>query len=135
MLATPADHYLFPFLVAGLVVLRTVNFELFQRFIGPNGTVKELTTFVRQQAGGDAFMDGHAGTVMECFFLCAKSARSDNNTELEQYRQVAADEKANDANREKANRIVSIVRDISFRPAFMSLEIVLAKIDLGFKLS
>jgi hypothetical protein len=134
MLATPADHYFYPILIASLVVLRVVRPEAYKRFIGPGGSAAEILKEIRDAQDGPAFLDQHIGTVLECYLLSV-SRGGMLDPAYEELEKIVKDSSAGGVERARAEKITEIRRYMQSHDRNPDLKYVLSKIELGFQMT
>jgi hypothetical protein len=135
MLATPANYYFFPALIAALVVLRVVCPDGYRRYSGSDGTAADLLDPIRSRQGGPAFLAEHVGTVIECYLLSVDRGDRRQAPELEGLLKLAADQTSKDPRRERAMKIAEIRQYMRAHDGNPSLQYVLSKIEIGFQLT
>lgn len=135
MLATPANYYFHPALMAALVVLRVVCPDGYRRFTSTEGTAADLLDAIRNRPGGPAFLAEHLGTVLECHLLCVDRGGDKSDPELEQLLKLAQDQASKDTRKARATKIAEIRQHMRANDRNPNLHYILSKIEIGFQLT
>jgi len=134
MLATPANHYFYPNLIAGLVVLRVVCPTGYGRFARSDGTAADLLEAIRNRHSGGAFLADQVGTVLACCLLCVNRGQK-LDPALEQILKIAGDTNSKDHQKERAVKIAEMRQYMRSHERHANLQDVLSRIELGFQLT
>ena len=131
MLMTPQDHHLYPVLLTLLVVLRAGAPELYRSFIFEDGDINDFKTYIGNLKGGIEFLSGRVGIVVEAHLISAKPNLQSHIDIKDSYKNISNDESQENAVRESAGRIISIIESISMRDLNPPLNYVVDKIELA----
>lgn len=131
MMTTSENHYLFPHLLTMLTVLRVGAPTAYRRYALEGGSAKELVEHLKTLKGGVEMLDSHFGAVTEAYLIAAKPHRHDKSAELQEYEAISNDASRQAVERERADKIVKIVSDMSFRDKNPSLSYVVNKLELA----
>lgn len=130
--ATPDDNYLHPLLLCTLIVLRVKNFGCYTDFL--TGAVDHnvvISYFSSTEAGAKFFAsDRGYGSVVEAYLIASRNSRYSSDQAIEHYRKTSADETKEPEIRSRAERVLSVLKEYSFRNSFGSLPAITKKIDL-----
>jgi hypothetical protein len=131
ILTTPKDYYLYPFLLATLIVLKAATPFIYRRYAFEGGSASEVVKSLRTINDGEAFLKSRIGAVVEAYLIGAKCQRHEKSSEIESYEKLSTDMSVSQDDRERANHIVKFVSESSFRNRMPPLEYVVNKIELA----
>ncbi len=131
MMTTQENHYFFPHLLVILTVLRVGAPAAYRRYALEDGSAKELVEHLKEINGGVEMLDSHFGTVTEANLIAVKSHFHDRSAELQEYEAISKDASRPAPERERADKIVKIVSDMSFRDKNPSLSYLVNKLELA----
>ncbi|WP_417911829.1 KAP family P-loop NTPase fold protein [Candidatus Electronema sp. TJ] len=137
IMTTPEKHYfypqllIFPHLLTILAVLRVGAPEAYRRYALEDGSADELVAQLRSRAGGGKMLASPAGTLIEAYLIAAKFSWQDQTDPLREYKLAAQDRESSEETRQRAARIISIVRQLSFVRRSPSLSYIVNKLELA----
>ena len=127
---TPENNFLFPSLVALLIVLRTCKPDLFTALRSGSATAADVMAYLKQLPGGNEIVAGRSGVIMEIGLLLADENRERKQQALAELRNAVEVEKSNQAPG-RASDLLDMVRYFqSFNSDGPRLGYLLNKIDL-----
>lgn len=137
MMTTSENFHFFPHLLTLLTVLKISAPGEYRKYALEGGTAKSLLEYLRAAKGGVEMLNSHFGAVTEAHLIAAKSDPYNKSEELEEYKRISADGSRTEAERERADRIVRIVTEMSIHERNPSLSYLVNKLELAaqFKLS
>lgn len=132
MRVTPENNYLHPLLLCTLIVLRVKNLGLYSDFVVGRASAKDVMSFFSSTAPGADFFksDRNYSDVIEAYLAVAGKGAHSQTDPMKEYRDLAADENADAATRERADSINRILQHYSFRNSWGSLNSISKKLDL-----
>jgi len=130
--ATLDDHYLYPPLLCALIVLRVKNFDFYSEFVAGKIDHNRVIDYFSSTAAGKRFFSSARGygAVVEASFIASRRSRYGIEDVIDNYKKIAADEKADEQAKNRAGRILIILNEYSFGNSFASLPAITKKIDL-----
>jgi hypothetical protein len=137
IMTTPEKHYfypqllIFPHLLTILAVLRVGEPDVYRRYALEDGEPEELIAHLRSRKGGVKMLDSPSGIVIEAYLVAAKSSWQDQTDRLRDYKMAASDTALSAEARQRAGKIMSIVRQLSFVQRGPSLAYVVNKLELA----
>lgn len=131
LMMTPDDCYLYPHILAVLSVLKFGAPTAYRRYAFEGGSTRELVGLLKTLKGGVEMLDSHFGIVTEAYLIAAKSHWHGKSAELQEYEAILSDTSRPATERERADRIIKIVSNMSFRQTHPSLSYVVNKLELA----
>lgn len=131
MLSTPENHYLYPFLMAALLILRAAAPSVYRNYALEDASHGLVVDQIRKQPDGKEFLEKHAGAVLEAYLISATTNRPSQEEAIKSLNKAAADEKTPPKERERADTIAKILHHISVRDLSPNLKHVVNKIELA----
>lgn len=129
---TPETHFLFPPLVALLIVLRTTNPKLFTQLKSSSATASDVMTYLSELPEGNLVVKSRQGAIMEIGLLLGDENRERREQSLEQLRELAAKEGASQIRGGRASELVEAIRSFqNIHSGGPRLGYLLDKIDLS----
>lgn len=129
---TPDDHYLHPLLLCTLIVLRVKNSDLYADFAGGIAGYEEVLNYLTANEFGRTYFESNRGygSVIEASLIATRRNRYAKDDLIERYRSLAQDQAAEEASRNRAHRILDVLKAYEFRNMVGSFNYLLKKIEL-----
>jgi hypothetical protein len=137
IMTTPEKHYfypqllIFPHLLTILAVLRVGASDVYRHYALEDGSPDEVIAHLRDREGGGKMLASPVGTVIEAYLVAAKFSWQDQTDRLQHYKMIAHDGTSSEEARERAGKIISFVRELSFVQRSPSLSYVVNKLELA----
>lgn len=127
MFMTPPNYHLFPILLMTLIILKSENPLLYEKYFSKDGSATEIMAYIAKKPEGKLFVDSKTGAAIEAYLL---SARDEDNSEARFYYEALEDGSgASQEIKMRAQHITSILN--SFRMNSPSLSFIKNKIELA----
>ncbi|WPD20852.1 MAG: P-loop NTPase fold protein [Candidatus Electrothrix scaldis] len=124
MMTTSGEHYFSPMLTI-LTLLKAGAPDSYHQYILTEGTAREVVEYLETQKGGSEMLLSDVGINIEAYLIMFKSILQ-RSEELEAYKAVYKNEELEDAQRERAERLlhfVTYIRNYSLSDVVKKLEL------------
>lgn len=128
---TPHDHKLFPLFLCFLIVLKVKNPESYNSLISNEIQPKELVVQIEKIPGGENLLNNNYGMALEAYIVTSKSYRHGHDDMTEEYHMVAESESADEEQKSRASRILSIIKDFDWNGGIGVLGYLVKKIEVA----
>lgn len=129
------SQYLIPILVSVLIVLRTVQPKLYERFTVGDASPDDVMEYLRGFSGFEKIAKDRIAAVLEAEIQASDKNEARRNAKQQQLSQIAQDPKASDEDRRYASDVVDMMSHLR-RPLLGGLNIqwIAKKIDLASRI-
>jgi len=127
---TPNNYKLFPLFLCYLIVLKVKDPDSYKQLLSEEIQPKELLLLLKSAPGGEDLLSNNYGTALEAYIVTSKSYRHGYDEVATEYRSVAESDTADEEQKTRANRILSIINDFDFNGGIGSLGYLLKKIEV-----
>lgn len=127
---TPHDYKLFPLFLCFLIVLKVKDPESYNSLISDGMQPKELVGKIKKIPGGEHLLKDNYGIALEAYIVTCKSYRHGHDDVSAEYRKVAESESADEEQKMRASRIVSIINDFDWNGGIGALGYLVKKIEI-----
>jgi len=110
---TPENHYLHPVLVVVLIILRSVEPELFARLCRGQATAHDVMTYLGGLPGGRKIVTDRLGLVIEAYLVASDEVHERKETTMRALQEVAQNEKLPKPEQSHATELIEMVRHVS----------------------
>lgn len=128
---TPHNHKLFPLFLCFLIVLKVKDPDSYKQLLSEEMQPKELLQLLKRVPGGDDLLKSNYGTALEAYIVTSKSYRRGHDEEIVEYRKVVESESADEEQKMRANRILSIINDFDWNGGIGALGYLVKKIEVA----
>ncbi|MCI5165681.1 MAG: hypothetical protein D3903_06185 [Candidatus Electrothrix sp. GM3_4] len=129
-MATPDEHYFHPYMLVILILLRTAALEIFHQYALEEGRAKEAVEYLKNQKGGVEFLGSHTGIIVEAYLISGKTYH-DESKEFLEYQAAVKDSKLEQKERIRSEKVVKIVKEISWKGRAVSVSNLVEKLELA----
>lgn len=128
---TPKDYKLFPVFLCFLIVLKVKEPEVYKRFITEEIEPPSLLKYLKTDAGGHELLNSHNGTLLEAYIISSKSYRYEKNGNFARYEEIIESSSAGDSEKQKAIRILDLIKHFEHHGGIGSLGYLVKKIEVA----
>lgn len=133
LLSTPPRNYIYPFALGTLICLKSVNEDLYTRYINNSSSAKEVIDYIKSKPGGVAFLNEIVGIINEAYIIGLnpiKNAHGEYDFPLLiEYKKNAEKDSSSAIEKDRFNRIERIIRNETFWNPPETLSYIVKKID------
>jgi hypothetical protein len=109
---TPILSPLFPPFLAFLIAFRAANRSLYNRFVADEVSAQDVIKFIKEQPGGEGFMDEAPGVHVEAYLLSAHYGVGDLGRLIQDYYEKLQDDSGSEEQRGRYETILGILREL-----------------------
>ena len=128
---TPHDKKLFPLFLCYLIVLKVNDPNSYKQLLSEEMQPKELLELLKSIPGGEDFLNKNYGTVLEAYIVSSKSYQFRHDEITTEYSIIAESETAVEAEKERAERIITIINNFYFDGGIDVLGHLVKKIEIA----
>ena len=129
--ATKENQYIYPALLAFLVIIREKNRELYEEYIQETGNASSAIAHFRSLIPYDERIRSFECELIEGFLLAGKIHRKTDRVQgLDEYKEVIDSEKASEEEKSYARRVLHIAQNPVETGRTISLDYLVKKIDM-----
>jgi hypothetical protein len=126
---TPERFKLYPHLLSFLIILKIKNNGLYADFVRGKKNSSDLMDYIKLTPKGKEFAVDHYGTVIEALLLCCRTRHIEVTDLTKPYEEILANSNV-PLEKERANKIINLLRSYELRDDFGVLSYIVNKIDL-----
>jgi hypothetical protein len=127
---TPNDYNLFPLFLCYLIVLKVKDLDSYKQLLNEEIQPKELLVLLKSVPGGEDLLSNNYGIALESYIVTSKSSRHGHDEITAEYRGVVESETADEEQKARANRILSIINDFDWNGGIGALGYLVKKIEV-----
>lgn len=128
---TPADFYLFPLFLTTLIALKAANTGLYKSYITQSGSPSEVVKYISDKCAINRFMEGNYGAAIEAYIMAGHCKRNEEISAVITQYQKAAEGAKTENEKERANRIIEIIKGHIYREHRYMLDYLIKKIEIS----
>lgn len=128
---TPENYKLLPLFLCFLIVLKVKSPDLYKELITDEINVFELLERLKTQPGVSGFLLDNYGTVLEAYIVTCKSHSPGYDGVSNNYQEIIDSDSSNEGEKQRAQRILELIRDFSWNGGIGSLGYLLNKIEIA----
>lgn len=128
---TPHNYKLFPLFLCFLIVLKVKDPDCYKQLLSEEMRPKELLSFLKSATGGEDLLKKNYGTILEAYIVTCKSHQHVQDESIAEYRKIAASETADEEQKLRADRILSIINEFDWHGGIGILGYLVKKIEVA----
>jgi hypothetical protein len=126
------NHYIYPVLLATLLILKASAPELYRKFIDRKCDAREVLDFIKKSPGGaDFLIKDRTGRLVEAHLIAATHDETELRHIADQYRNQSENDKGPKDNREAARQISGFLAQLAGRDWDGMLDYLAKKVELA----
>jgi len=128
---TPDNYLLYPLFLCFLIVLKIKKPDLYKSFANETLEPQELFEIFEKTKGAKDLLNSNYGMALEAHILTSKSHRIGADDVLEKYSQVVKSTSSSEEEKNRANRIMEIIRNFDWNGGIGILGYLVNKIEIA----
>lgn len=128
---TPENYKLFPLFLCFLIVLKVKSPDLYKELISDEINVFDLLERFKTQPGASDLLLTNYGTALEAYIVTCKSHSHSYDEISNKYQEVIGSDFSSEEEKQRAQRILEIIKDFDWNGGIGSLGYLLKKIEIA----
>lgn len=128
---TPENHKLFPLFLCFLIVLKVKSPDLYKELISDEINVFDMLERFKTQPGASDLLLTNYGTALESYIVTCKSHSHNYDEISNKYQEIIGSDSSSEEEKQRAQRILEIIKDFDWNGGIGSLGYLLKKIEIA----
>jgi len=128
---TPHNYKLFPLFLCYLIVLKVKDPDSYKQLLSEEMQPRELLELLKSVPGGEGLLNNNYGIALEAYIVTCKSYRHGHDEVTAEYSKIAELETADEVQKVRASRILSIINDFDWNGEIAVLGYLIKKIEVA----
>lgn len=111
---TPENYHLYPLPLGALIILKIKNPNLYRDFVVGRCNHKDVLEYIGSTPQGKKLLESNYGQALEAYLVAGRSGPEDHN-HIPNYQQIVDSSTASKIDKERAQRIIELLKSSEFR--------------------